>query len=325
MFFIVALSLCGTVRAATITSAGTGNWEAGGTWDLGRVPTDGDVIVIDVGDIVTVTTNNTTCNGSPATHVYVRGVLTFTNGAKLNLGCGSSLTVETGGLITGGSGGGSSKKINICGVEQWSSGDPDVVGPSSFGTPLPIELLEFSVSKNSFDEVEVFWISASEKNNDFYEVFRSTNGLSYELLGKVDGAGNSSSALQYTFIDTEPIGGTVYYKLRQTDFDGTFEEFDPIVMQVELSASKECVLTVYPNPCPGQCKVKLSDCDSDLPELRLMVTDATGHVVNQIYQTSELEYGFDLILDKNNNLKPGVYIISGTKGNRSFSDKVIIE
>lgn len=311
--------------AATITSTGDGDWEDDDSWDLGRVPTDGDIIVIETGETITVTTNNTDCNGAPATHVYIKGTLTFTNGAKLNLGCGSSITVEPGGTIDGGSGGGSSKKIIICGSTVWDSGDPDVLGPASFGTPLPISLTSLDVELYNDNHVLIEWVTASEDNNDYFEVLRSQNGLTYEPIGRVDGAGTTAQMMIYEYIDENPLQGTSYYKLRQTDYDGQFEEFGPKVINFFTEADGTCVLKVYPNPCPGNCRANLSECPQGTPELRLMMTDATGNVISEQYDTRDFNGSFDIKIDKSSNMKPGIYIISAVSGDAKFSEKVIVQ
>jgi len=320
---VLALILVSSIGySAEITSITDGDWEDDSTWDLGRVPTNGDVIIIDTDDEVEITTNNTSCNGAPSTHIFIHGIMSFSNGAKLNLGCGSSITVEAGGLIDG-SGGGSSKKIYICGILEWDSGDPDVVGPFTFGTALPVELTDFSSIMND-DYVTLTWTTQSEENNDYFELLRSTNGFSYELIGTIEGSGTTSSANVYEYDDMNPIQGTSYYKLKQTDFDGENEEFGPIVVEVQEEASGQCIFTIYPNPCPGNCRAKFSDCPKGTAEMRLMMSDATGHVVNEVYPIRDFDGSFDIQIDVDNNLKPGIYIITALTGEEKFSEKAII-
>jgi len=324
LFILLASCMINVCMAAptTITSVSTGNWRDASTWDLGRVPENGDIIVIASTHVVTVTSNNGTCNGTPDTHLYIEGTLTFTNGSKLRLGCASSITVEVGGLIDGGSGGGSSKKIYICENEQWNSGDPDVPGFFVFGKTLPIELTDFSAVVED-DIVVIQWETAAEENNDYFELLRSTNGLTYEVIGQVTGSGTTNNTMVYEFEDYNPVEGLAYYKLRQTDYDGESETFDPIAVELLIASDGSCVLTVYPNPCPGNCRAKLSDCPKGDPQVRLMMTDATGHMVSELYDTRNFDGSFDLQIDKTNNLKPGVYVISAISGDENFSQKII--
>lgn len=85
---------------------------------------------------------------------------------------------------------------------------------------LPIELLSFNV-KPEKENVTLEWKTASEKNNDFFTIERSSDGVNFEAVGKVKGSGTTNSVSEYRFIDTNPLAGLSYYRLTQTDFDGT--------------------------------------------------------------------------------------------------------
>ena len=85
---------------------------------------------------------------------------------------------------------------------------------------LPITLLSFQ-AKAEDRQVHTSWITASENNNDFFTIERSKDGTNWEEAGRVEGAGNSNTELSYGFIDEIPYSGISYYRLSQTDFDGT--------------------------------------------------------------------------------------------------------
>ncbi|MCI5058510.1 MAG: BspA family leucine-rich repeat surface protein [Flavobacteriales bacterium] len=110
---------------------------------------------------------------------------------------------------------------------------------------LPIELVEFNAYQNE-NHVDLIWSTATEINNDFFEVQRSVDGESWETLFIVSGAGNSNTMLKYNAIDDKPIEGLCYYRLRQVDFDGTssFSEKVSIIFKYELDQK----LLLYPNP-----------------------------------------------------------------------------
>ncbi|PKR80526.1 hypothetical protein CW751_09125 [Brumimicrobium salinarum] len=89
--------------------------------------------------------------------------------------------------------------------------------------PLPIELISFSADESAFkNQVDLNWSTASEKNNDFFTLEKSTNGKDWELLKTLNGAGNSTHTLKYRWTDQSPYSGISYYRLKQTDFDGKF-------------------------------------------------------------------------------------------------------
>jgi hypothetical protein len=92
---------------------------------------------------------------------------------------------------------------------------------SSPCTVLPIELVYFDVKKSNAN-VDLNWITMSEKNNDFFTVERSVDAVDFETIGIIDGAGNSNSSTEYFLRDNSPFIGMNYYRLKQTDFDGQY-------------------------------------------------------------------------------------------------------
>jgi len=87
---------------------------------------------------------------------------------------------------------------------------------------LPVELTSFE-AKAMETETALHWATATEDNNDFFEVQRSNNGTTWQTLGEVKGAGTTIIAQQYAFRDYHPNIGTNYYRLKQVDFNGDFE------------------------------------------------------------------------------------------------------
>ena len=85
---------------------------------------------------------------------------------------------------------------------------------------LPIELLDFT-AKPQGSAVLLEWRTASETNNDFYTIERSANGTQWEAIGTASAVGNSSEVFHYHRFDSSPLAGVSYYRLRQTDLDGT--------------------------------------------------------------------------------------------------------
>ncbi len=110
-------------------------------------------------------------------------------------------------------------------------------------TNLPIKLISFTGEKVGRN-TELAWTTASEQNNEYFTVFRSRDTHEWVEIAEVLGAGTSQIPLNYGIIDTSPFIGTNYYKLRQTDFDGTF--VDSQVIAVDVDVGDEFV--VYPNP-----------------------------------------------------------------------------
>jgi len=91
------------------------------------------------------------------------------------------------------------------------------------GIALPIELISFEAKMNTNKQVDIFWATASELNNDFFTIERSSDGVNWEIVTTATGAGNSIYRIDYAAYDSRPLSGISYYRLKQTDFDGAFE------------------------------------------------------------------------------------------------------
>lgn len=89
-------------------------------------------------------------------------------------------------------------------------------------TPLPVELLHFT-AKPKDKTTMLTWATATEINNDYFEIQHSLDGLNFETIGTVKGAGTTHEIQEYSFIDKTPKNGLNYYRLRQMDIDGQFE------------------------------------------------------------------------------------------------------
>ncbi len=100
------------------------------------------------------------------------------------------------------------------------------------GVPLPIELLEFKATLQEGGTVLTNWTTAVEIDNDYFTVERSRDGDVYLPIGTISGVGYSSMEQHYTFLDLTPISGWSYYRLRQTDFNGLSEVFEPVAVNV---------------------------------------------------------------------------------------------
>lgn len=123
-------------------------------------------------------------------------------------------------------------------------------------SPLPVELLSFTANAENNDRVRCDWITASEINNDFFTVQRSKDGIHFEDVGIVDGAGTASDLNDYFFYDMQPYSGLSYYRLMQTDFDGSYSY--SVIVPVRLKSSSG--VAVYPTLVTDEIQI---EADSD--------------------------------------------------------------
>ncbi|MFK8005248.1 MAG: reprolysin-like metallopeptidase [Saprospiraceae bacterium] len=169
-------------------------------------------------------------------------------------------------------------------------------------TALPIELLSFT-GKQQNETTLLNWKTSTEINNDFFTLEHSLNGYQFEFLTKVDGKGNSTITSDYRFVHQNPTVGTNYYRLSQTDFDGTTKEAGVIAVDFK---SDKVVATVIPNPI-RQNEINLNYISPQNSEVEIEVIDMTGKVLIQTtVPVSEGENNIQLPIQ---NWASGVYYL----------------
>lgn len=217
------------------------------------------------------------------------------------------------GSASGTTGPGGTGSVTGSGFTSYS---PITFGTKNMNNPLPVSLVEFSgtCSNNS---VSLFWMTASETNNEFFTVERSRNATEWETAGTVDGAGNSNSPLNYRFIDHKAYDGYSYYRLKQSDFDGKSETFSPIVVSCEQGNPYE--INVYPNPFKNELILRFANVSSD--KANVMIYDLLGtNVMNREYVIGN---GIDRIELDMSGIATGVYYIEFNAGDVRFRTKVV--
>lgn len=143
--------------------------------------------------------------------------------------------------------------------------------------PLPVELLSFTgkhITKGNLLE----WATASEINNDFFTIERSIDGINFAELAVVKGMGNTTTTTQYQLLDKNPAPGITYYKLRQTDYDGTCTWSPVIAVEWKQRVTS---LQLLPNPNNGTFSILLPDEISDDAFIRII--DATSRTVSETH------------------------------------------
>lgn len=114
-------------------------------------------------------------------------------------------------------------------------------------SPLSVVLKSFIV-KETNEKALLLWETASELNNDYFLLERSWDGMQYEQLGRIKGAGTTSESSKYSFTDDAPFLGTSYYRLTQNDFNGEKEIFAPHSFTYSLDGTEMNLLQFGPNP-----------------------------------------------------------------------------
>lgn len=177
--------------------------------------------------------------------------------------------------------------------------------------PLPIELLSFGAETNDVEEVVVEWSTASQSNNDYFTIQRSDDGYEWLDLTKINGCGSCNNEIDYTYLDWNPYTGLSYYRLMQTDYDGVFEIFDAV--SVNVNSNNTIGLHITPNPAIDNIQLELVYPDPLHRDYNhdVRIYNSDGVEVYKKFYIGELE-DFNIDIKK---LKPGYYIVN-TKSNR---------
>ena len=308
LLIIFAIFFSNCSLSLTCSSISDGDWNNPLTWSCGAIPSPGDTITISLGDIVTVS-SNINLNGV-ATLIYIDGVLLFDSpGAKLRLGCGSSIVLSATGEIRDSGNGTPSHSIRICGSDVWTGSTGSVFGPLVIGTiPLSIELIDFTVDVFR-NELLFQWSTANEINNDYFNIESSIDNLNWVSIGTIKGAGSSSERIDYEFGLNNNLAHR-YFRLRQTDFDGQ----STLSKVVSISNSASYDINVYPNPMNSNYVI----IETDIEEYDMKILSLNGKVVYQLQNQNEKYLRIDGL-----NIEKGTYIIHLFGENQKMTAKII--
>lgn len=184
-------------------------------------------------------------------------------------------------------------------MQDWLNMTPDeseeVLGgkfellPIFYPTPelLPIELMQFSAHLVERTTI-LNWATASELNNDHFNIQKSEDAVHFTSIGKVRGQGTTNQLHQYQYDDLLTKNGTFYYRLQQVDDNGT-SSYSPIV---SVTVSSEEQWLIYPNPAQDVIYIKTQNIEYDT---RIQIIQVTGQVlIEQTLQSSMDQYTLDI-------------------------------
>ena len=172
---------------------------------------------------------------------------------------------------------------------------PSMIPIASYLGALPIELLNFSL-KSTNSQVELNWSTATEQDNDYFQLERAGADRNFEPLAKIEGAVNSTVMQAYSYTDEAPLAGINYYRLVQVDLDGTVHYHNTLSYQDNAKGD----LTLYPNPAKDQIIIETEEMIGGTMELR----DLSGRVIQSSIITRQ-ESAWSVSA-----LQPGMYMIT---------------
>ncbi len=219
---------------------------------------------------------------------------------------GSEWVSEGNGGVTGTNVNGTVASGTGCG----SQGTPTSL--SSFGaltiggstlTAVPIELVSFDVQKTEPKYALLEWVTASEINNSHFEIQRSKDGINYNVIGEVSGAGTSYDLTNYDYIDFTPLQGINYYRLKQVDFDGNYSYSEVRLLRFDETKAS---IQAYPIPTSNFITIDLGSIPDFHADHEIQLTNLQGQV---IYRTTIERETLETSLNLTS-ISSGIYLLT---------------
>jgi len=181
----------------------------------------------------------------------------------------------------------------------------DITITSSAILPVTFNLLDV---KKSDKTALVQFSTASETNNDCFTIERSADGRSFDAIGEIKGAGNSSREISYTYIDEKPLKGINYYRIKQTDYDGKFSYSE--IRSLRFSGVGTISLT--PRTTEGRLDIR-----TELEDYTLAVYNTAGQEVKR-FPAMSLDQSISI-----DELMSGIYFVRVSSGSEVETIRVV--
>ena len=225
---------------------------------------------------------------------------------------GSIWTDEGNGGITG-----SNLAGTVVSSAPVTSFSPFTLASTRVDNPLPVTLLSFTGDKLETSSL-LKWVTQTEVNNNYFELERSTDGVNYKTISKINGAGNSNVFVDYYFEDKSPYIGINYYRLKQVDFDEKYEYYNPISIEFNGSANLSDI-NLYPNPATNSSDITITY-NGFNNQSQIQVIDIKGSLVNIAYTASHAK-----IIINTTSIDKGVYFVIISTDTESKKKMFIVE
>lgn len=190
---------------------------------------------------------------------------------------------------------------------------------------LPIVLSQFTTEVKG-NKVVLNWTTAMEINNDYFEILRSSDTKEWEVIGIIEGAGNTKYSIDYEFVDDEPLT-TAYYKLIQYDFDGKNETFGPLSVELENKNRGESFeVNLFPNLLSRNQNSQLSI--QDIPSKSNLTIEIFNKVGVRVFEKEFKDLSSNSLLTTflmPQNLPSGMYYVVAKSGKEISKNKLVLK
>ena len=185
--------------------------------------------------------------------------------------------------------------------------------------PIPVNFIYFNASKYGESASLLSWKTSQEINSAYFDVERSEDAVNFQYIGRVNAAGYSTSPLEYSFTDNNPVNGINYYRLRQVDRDGHFI-YTP-TRQVRFERLDAGMVKYFPNPTSGKLYIEIPE-NMRLERKVINITNAAGVVMDQQKTGSWNTLRLEIDLGK---YAKGVYFIQVKTATASSVQRVVLQ
>ena len=195
---------------------------------------------------------------------------------------------------------------------------PDIGADEFEGTrlsaPLPLTLIFFKVSHSDSHNNKISWSTSQENNTSLFIIERGRDGHNFSVIGQLPAAGNSNNPRNYNFIDSTPLKGINYYRLKIIDKDNKIKYSE--IKSIKNTGSIE--FRVFPNPVSNIINIVLNI--EDAGTATIFITDESGKVV--IKKLLNLLNGSNVYTIDVNNITKGIYVIKLQTGENIIVKKI---
>ncbi len=244
------------------------------------------IFVIQINGALSTSTFSTVSliNGAQAQNVYweVQGAVTINNNSTFcgNIVCNNgAISLGTGVTLDG-------RALTTAGIITTTA----MSATNSFGgscTVLAIQLQSLN-AVCAMQTVVLNWSTALETNNKLFTVQRSDDGMTWQAIGAIDGAGNSSTPHTYSFTDKLPGKSVSYYRLMLTSFDGQ-NTYSVVTIIGKCGIDTVESFSLYPNPSTGTFTVLFT---GERPQVSSV--EILNSIGDKIYESNVFQSTFDL-------------------------------
>jgi hypothetical protein len=235
-----------------------------------------------------------------------------TNGDKMMFVCVGPFTFPAGSTLT----------VDFAIVAGTSLADllANAQAAIDYGTNVPVELTSFTANVNNEGNVVLNWSTATEVNNQMFEIERRNTEGQFTTIGYVEGYGTTTEPQEYSYIDNTVGTGTYFYRLKQIDFNGAYEYSDEI--EVEVNGPLTFALGQnYPNPFNPSTLIKYSVPESGFVKLSVynLIGEEVSVLVNKVVDAGFYEAAFNAA-----NLPSGIYFYRLQAGDYVETKKMVL-